>query len=273
MKIRALGLLLLAGAFSCSVQAATLVPLASHSVLASASVPIDLHGVLNGLQTEVLPQFTPEEVAAIDQQYEEQMMDKQMRGVLDNNPAEVRRVQTIAMRLARQAYRFRSAAAAWPWEVHVVRNSEPSALSRPGGKIQISTGMIDGRHLTDNEIAAVLAHEMGHILTNAPMSRIPAIQRNQETEADIIGLELMSLAGFNPNAAVHLLARTSEGQIIENPLTDSHPTKMARAQLLSKLLPQAIVLYQHASLPTALASQSPAHVAARARQGWLMDGR
>jgi Zn-dependent protease with chaperone function len=273
MKCRALAFLLLAGAFSCSVSAADLVPLASHSVLATATPPVDLHGVLDGLQTEVLPQFTPADIAAIDQQYEEQMMEKNLRGVLDNNPAEVQRVQAIVRRLARQTSRFRPAAAAWSWEVHVVHNSTPSAFSRPGGKIEISTGMIDGRRLSDDEIAAVVAHEMGHILTNAPMSRIPTIQRNQETEADVIGLELMSEAGFNPNAAVRLLARTSEGQIIENPLADSHPTKMARARLLSKLLPQAMALYRAATLPSALAGQSPTNVAVRARQGWLPQNR
>lgn len=254
MKRHSLIALVLMMSFSWAASAAELVPLLSQSVLSTASVRLDLHGVMDGLMTEAMPAFSHPQLAAIDYQYEQQVQEKIRLGQIDTDPALVQRVRSIIQRLAAKTGVFRPDAGNWNWEVHVVNDVNPAAFSRPGGKIEITTGMIDGRHLSDDEIAAVLAHEMGHVLTNRPMSRIPAIQRNQETEADVTGLELMALAGFNPQAAVDALTSSSNGRTVEGAM-DSHPTKMARAELLTQLLPQVMPMYRQAATAT---GQAPA---------------
>jgi Zn-dependent protease with chaperone function len=238
-------LLLLA---SWSASAAEIIPLLSQSVLATASVRLDLRQELAGLVTEKMPEYSRPQLAAIQYRYEQQLQEKARLGRIDTDPVLVQRVRRIVRQLAGQAGILRPGAERWAWEVHAVNDPLPGAFSKPGGKIDITTGMINGRNLTDEEIAAVLAHEMGHVLTNRPLSHVPAIKRNQEIEADVTGLELMALAGFNPQAAIDALTGSSTGRMVVQAM-DSHPTKLARAQLLNRLLPQAMALYRHALVP------------------------
>lgn len=170
-RLVAMLLLLLA---SWSASAAEIVPLLSQSVLATASVRLNLRQTLAALVTEKLPEYSRPQLAAIQYRYEQQLQEKARLGRIDTDQVLVRRVRRIARQLARQAGIFRAGAEHWAWEVHVINDPMPGAFSKPGGKIDITTGMINGRNLTDDEIAAVLAHEMGHVLTNRPLSHVPA---------------------------------------------------------------------------------------------------
>jgi len=172
--------------------------------------------------------------------YAQMMADAQKKGALDKDPAQVARVKGIVNRLIPQTAAFREDAPKWAWEAHVLTTDEVNAWCMPGGKVAVYTGLINKLQVTDDELAAVMGHEMGHALrehTREQMSQQAITQtaigglgalfgigdlgqsaagmvanvtmqlpksRGMETEADRIGVELAARAGYNPQAAIAL---------------------------------------------------------------------
>ena len=176
------------------------------------------------------------------QQYQQTLQTEQKKGHLNRNPQQLQRVRQIAERIIPQTGVFRPEAPRWQWEVNVISSNEVNAWCMPGGKIAVYTGLIDKLQITDDELAAVLGHEIAHALREHARERaseqagtqvlanvvdiIGAVygvqgvgklastglqlgiglphSREQETEADRIGIELAARAGYNPQAAVVL---------------------------------------------------------------------
>ena len=128
----------------------------------------------------------------------------------------------------------------WKWEENVIEMLEVNAWAMPGGKMAVYSGIIEKLQLTDDELAAIMGHEIAHALrehsrerasrqaaTGVALSVAGAVlgvgdtgvnlanmvanvtlnlpnSRTQETEADRIGVELAARAGYNPAAAVTL---------------------------------------------------------------------
>jgi predicted Zn-dependent protease len=172
--------------------------------------------------------------------YAQMMAEAKKKGVLDRNPETVQRVREITKRLIPHTKAFREDALKWPWEVHVISIDEVNAWCMPHGKMAMYTGLIEKLKATDDEIAAVMGHEIAHALrehSRERMSRQMATQlgvglagalfgigdlgqsiagqvaevtlnlpnsRLHETESDRIGVELAARAGYNPRAAVTL---------------------------------------------------------------------
>jgi len=164
-------------------------------------------------------------------------------GKLNTDKANLERIRVIADRLIPHVAVFRKDALGWGWEVNLESRDELNAYCAPGGKIMFFTGIITKLALTDDEIAAIMGHEIAHALREhgrermsqayvqqTGMSLIGALgkvseqnlaiaqmavqvgltlphSRGQEAEADIVGLELMARAGYNPAAAVTLWER------------------------------------------------------------------
>jgi predicted Zn-dependent protease len=188
--------------------------------------------------------------AGAKQAYAQMMGEAQKKGVLDKDAATLKRVQGITQRLVPHTAVFRPDAAKWPWEVHVISVDEVNAWCMPGGKMAIYTGLVQKLNATDDEIAAVMGHEIAHALrehARERMSRQMGTQmtvgivgalfgigdmgqsiagtvadvtlnlpnsRLHETESDRIGVELAARAGFDPNAAITLwekMAKASGG--------------------------------------------------------------
>jgi predicted Zn-dependent protease len=184
------------------------------------------------------------------QSYQQMMAEAKKKDILDKDPAMVKRVQEITKRLVAHTTAFREDAAKWPWEVHVVSIDQVNAWCMPAGKMAIYTGLINKLKATDDEIAAVMGHEIAHALreharerisrqmgTQAAVGIVGAIfgvgelgqgiantvadvtlnlpnSRLHETESDRMGVELAARAGYNPRAAVTLwekMAKVSDG--------------------------------------------------------------
>jgi predicted Zn-dependent protease len=133
----------------------------------------------------------------------------------------------------RPGYRFE-------WEVTILDNTEVNAFCFPGGKIAVFTGLLRFVE-NDDQLAAVLAHEMAHALAhhvNEQMAEeqvhhgqreaawLNAFEREQEREADHIGLLLMTFAGYNPEHAVHFWERLHRVRC--GALLGDHPSDESR---------------------------------------------
>ena len=172
-----------------------------------------------------------------------------------------------------------------PWEVTVFRDDQANAFALPGGKIGIYTGLLDVARGQD-QLAAVVAHEVAHVLadhhnarisaqyaTQAGLSLVDAVvgggagssqimgllglgarygvlmpySRAQESESDTIGLELMARAGFDPRASVDLWRNMAAAGGPSPPaFLSTHPSGGQRIDNLQRRMPEAMALYREA---------------------------
>ena len=217
------------------------------------------------------------------QSYQKTVGEATSKGVLDKTSNDAKRIQVIADRLIAQAPIFRPDSAQWKWEVNLIKSDELNANCGPGGKIIFYTGLIDSLKLTDDEIAAIMGHEIAHALREhgrEAMSKAYGIEmakqgagallglgqdtlaladtvanygmtlpnsRANENEADLIGLELAARAGYNPNAAITLwnkMSKASEGSPPE--FMSTHPASTSRIASLQAAIPKVMPLYEKA---------------------------
>lgn len=217
------------------------------------------------------------------QSYQATLDEANSKGELDKTSANAKRIQLIAGRLIAQAPTFRQDCAQWKWEANLIKSDEVNANCGPGGKIIFYTGLIDRLQLTDDEIAAVMGHEIAHALrehSREAMTRVYLTQtvgqvaasagvpksilgvgselvkysmtlphsRQSENEADMIGLELAARAGYNPNAAISLwnkMSQVSDGAAMPEFLS-THPSSSSRIASLQAAIPKVMPLYQQA---------------------------
>jgi len=97
-------------------------------------------------------------------QYQEVIQTESPKGNVNRDPQQAERVRNIAKRLIPQTAVFRKDAVEWKWEVNVITSPEVNAWCMPGGKIAVYTGIIEKLHITDDELAAVMGHEISHAL-------------------------------------------------------------------------------------------------------------
>ncbi len=217
-----------------------------------------------------------------NRQYSEMMAQARAAGALDSETTQVQRVRAITNKLVAQVGAFRSDAAGWPWEVHVISADEVNAWCMPGGKMAVYTGLINRIKPTDDELAAVLGHEMAHALrehsreqisqqmaTQMGVSVLAAVtgvaaagdlgaalsnvmftlpnSRTHESEADIIGVELAARAGFDPRAAVSLWRKMgSLGGSAPPEFLSTHPSASTRSAELQRNAEKVMPLYEAA---------------------------
>ena len=96
--------------------------------------------------------------------YSQVVQQAQSQRVLDNTSQTSRRIKTVFERLKPQANQANQTGEPFNWQMNVFRGDELYAWAMPGGKMAMYTGMVDRLKLTDDEIAAVIGHEMTHAL-------------------------------------------------------------------------------------------------------------
>ncbi len=218
------------------------------------------------------------------QEYAQLMAQAQKKGLLNHNPQQVQRVRAVAARLIPQVGVFRPDAVKWKWEENVLTSKDVNAWCMPGGKIAVYTALLERLNLTDDELAAVMGHEIAHALrehARERMGRQLATQtatavgsialeiftgvhidpeltgtvsqavfvlpnsRENEQEADIIGVELAARAGFDPRAALTLwqkMAQASSGGPPE--WLSTHPSNETRIRELQVYVQKVMPLYE-----------------------------
>ena len=191
----------------------------------------------------LLPASTVERSAA--QQYGQLMRAAAQKGLLNNDPQQVERLRRIARELVPHTARFNKNAEKWRWEVNLISSKTVNAFCMPGGKIAFFTGILDALQLSDDEVATIMGHEIGHallehgrarmseqVLKNVGISVAAAVfnlgqvstevlaqaanlavslpyARKHESDADLVGLELAARAGHDPRAAVAVWQKMS----------------------------------------------------------------
>jgi predicted Zn-dependent protease len=97
-------------------------------------------------------------------QYQDVLKEQTPKGNVNKDPQQVERVRGITKRLIPQTAVFRKDALDWKWEVNVLTSAQVNAWCMPGGKIAVYPGIIEKLSITDDELAAVLGHEISHAL-------------------------------------------------------------------------------------------------------------
>jgi hypothetical protein len=198
--------------------------------------------------------------------------------------AHVTRVRSIVERMIPYSLKWNERAKGWKWDVAVVRSTDIRMYCLPGGKIVVYGGLLDRLRLNDNELGMLIGHEIAHALREHARERLGQLQASQldssgtipqlfgladlgaaplgigsrllemkyestdETEADVIGSDIASRAGFDPRAAVTLwdkLAQATRGDR-DRGFIYVHPYTPARRQDIIKRLPDMLPLYAKA---------------------------
>lgn len=220
------------------------------------------------------------------QQYREMLRQAASQNALapDDHP-QVRRLRAIAGRIIPHVARFNARAPGWQWEINLLGSKQINAFCMPGGKIAFYWGILSALKLNDDEVAMVMGHEIAHALrehareqaakngltslfgnvlsmaasgsrygdlANIAISTGEGLlnrkfSRDDETEADLIGMELAARAGFDPRAGISLWEKMGQASNGAPPQwLSTHPSNSSRIAGISQQLPVVMPLYERA---------------------------
>lgn len=229
--------------------------------------------------TSLVSESEVEKAAA--QNYTEILSEAKGSRALNTDAKLTQRVRAISNRLIAQVPVLRPDAANWQWQVNVIDSDEVNAWCMPGGRMAVYSGFIKAVKPTDDELAAVMGHEIAHALrehtrekmsqqmaTSLGLSVLSAVtgtnltgdlggtltnvmftlpnSRQFESEADAIGVELAARAGFDPRAAVTLWQKMGALGGSTPELLSTHPSPATRIADLEQKSALAMPLYEQA---------------------------
>ena len=212
--------------------------------------------------------------------YNDQNQKAKEKNILITSGPAYDRLKTISNRLITQTSVFRDDTQQWNWQLVLINAPILNATCAPGGKITFYTGLIDQLNLTDDEIAAIMGHEIAHALREHGRERLSQAMaqnlltniaaasgygssasaanqvaqyvlvlpnsRQNESEADAIGLELAARAGYNPQAAISVwkkMIKATEGKTSPEFLSTHQGGLFLQSHLKSLLTRKSISIY------------------------------
>ncbi|HSE02240.1 MAG TPA: M48 family metallopeptidase [Burkholderiales bacterium] len=215
--------------------------------------------------------------------YQQELKKAAKKNALNRDSAQVARVRVIALRLIPSTAAFRADAPKWAWETNVISSGEVNAWCMPGGKMAVNSGLIEKLKVTDDELAAVMGHEIAHALREHGRERASQMyaqavglsvvgaalglgqggtqlaqivtdvtinlpnSREAEVEADRIGVELAARAGYDPRAAVTLWQKMGQaGGGAPPQFLSTHPSPKNRQKDLEEFAARVMPLYEAA---------------------------
>ena len=235
--------------------------------------------------TSVLARLVPAEDVerSASAQYAQMMQEANAKKALapKDNPQLIR-LRAIATKIIPFALEWNDRAKTWKWEVNLIGSNQINAFCMPGGKIAFYTGILDQLKLNDDEVAMIMGHEIAHALREHARERIGKgaatnigagvlsqlfglgqvgqtltnygaqllnlqFGREDESEADLVGLELGARAGYDPRAGVTLwqkMATASKGAPPQ--WLSTHPSGTTRIAEIEANLPKVMPLYEKA---------------------------
>ncbi len=224
--------------------------------------------------------------AAAQQQYGQMVQEaRNQRALLPDNHPQVMRLRAIAKRIIPFSLLWNRRAGQWQWQVVVLQSKELNAFCMPGGKIAFYTGILEQLQLTDDEVAMVMGHEIAHALREHARERMGKgaatrlganlisgllglgsvgdsllnmggqlltlkFSREDESEADLVGMELAARAGYDPRAGVSLWRKMSSASKGAPPQwMSTHPASSTRINEIEQNLAKVLPLYERAPKP------------------------
>ena len=263
-----------------SSRRAFLLTAGSAAITAPALAQVNV-GPLSSVR-KLVPAEDLENAAA--QQYAQMLAEANQKGALaPKGNQQLQRLQRLAAKLVPQTAQWNDRARQWRWEVNLIGSKQINAFCMPGGKIAFYTCILEQLKLTDDETAMIMGHEMAHALREHARERMAKTQgtgmalgalsqilglgqagnmaanlgtqlltlkfsREDENEADLVGLELAARGGYNPQAGVSLWQKMAQaGGGGGGPgFLSTHPSGPERIQHLQDNVPKVQALYERA---------------------------
>jgi len=209
---------------------------------------------------------------------------RQKEALVPESDPQVKRLRAIAARIVPNAKRWNPAAANWNWEVNLLNSDQVNAFCMPGGRIAFYSGILTKLNLSDDEVAMVMGHEISHALREHARKRavqstavsiasklggavlssylgidprltdaganmagqltVMKFSRGDETEADLVGIDLAARAGYDPRAGIALwqkMAAVNSQAPME--FLSTHPSGDSRIQDMQRQMPLVLPVY------------------------------
>ena len=228
-------------------------------------------GLTTGRRSQIL--LTPREVVESSgrKSFEEELNAARKAGNAIECGNEFERLNSIAQRVIDSAKALYAPAAQWNWQVALINSPCINANQRPSGYLMFYSGLWRSLSLTNDEFAMAAAHEAAHALrehsrermshetiTSLLLSQVKSLDkvpkvlldkalelgyqlpfsREQELEADALGMDIVMRAGFNPRAALTLWKKFEQaGGEIRHEYLSTHPRYADRLKQAKTLLP------------------------------------
>jgi predicted Zn-dependent protease len=247
--------------------------------LAVARDGVDVGG--NSAFSHLVPADTVERSAG--QQYSQMLQQAASKGALaPKDNAQIQRLRAIAKDIIPFAIAWNPRARDWRWEVNLIGSKQINAFCMPGGKIAFYSGILEQLKLSDDEVAMVMGHEIAHALREHARERMGKnaatglgasllsqalglgqlgqtvtnygaqlltlqFSRDDESEADLVGMELAARAGYDPRAGVTLWQKMGAASKGAPPQwLSTHPSGNSRIADIEANLPKVMPLFERA---------------------------
>ena len=207
---------------------------------------------------------------------------QQKNALVPQNHPKTQRLHAIAKKIIPFTAAWNPRAKDWQWQVALINSDQINAFCLPGGKIAFYTGILDKLQLSDDETAMIMGHEMAHALREHARERLAKssatniglrlgaellglgglgaaaadmgsqlltlkFSREDESEADLVGLELAARGAYQPNASVSLWQKMAKAGGSNGPaFLSTHPSGPNRIKQLQANVPKVQGLYEAA---------------------------